>query len=214
MRKGADRSQRRFLSAALGVCGLGSGLLAGIGSVVAGAALTVDLGGVGATFSVPPYCATQEGPGTFEAVCDPEGDSEKSRAGPAASALYFEISVRSVPEDKGLSAKALADRYSMAEFQKDLPEAICGEEKSRGIKLDKPEQVAAADSLVYRITLTCPEVRFLGLPERKAAVRYELRNGRRILVQARSLSDDFPRVQREMDAFFASLKFEPERTAQ
>jgi hypothetical protein len=195
------------------VCALLIGALLG-GMTATANATPQNVGGadIGVSFAVPPYCAVQKGPGTLDAVCDPEGDSDKSREGPAATALYFAASVAAVPEDKGLAPDALSQRYTLEDFKKALPEEICGREKPRGLKIENATRRIEGRTLSYSATVVCPAVRFMGLGVRRASVRHILRDGQRYQVQARALDADFERSKDEIETFFASLKFSLEKT--
>jgi hypothetical protein len=64
---------------------------------------------------------------------------------------------------------------------------------------------------VYTAEVLCPEIRFLGLGARRAVVRTIVGPGRRYQVAVRSLVADFERLKPFVDAFFASLRIEPEK---
>lgn len=184
-------------------------------TMMIGAANAVPLsaGGseIGVTFAVPPYCAVNQGPGTVDAVCDPEGDSDKSREGPASTALYFAASVVAAPDDKGLAPDALGRRYTLDDFEKGLAEAVCGQDKPRGLRIENAARLVEGGVLSYSAVVVCPPVRFMGLDARRASVRHILRDGRRYQLQARALDADFERSKSDIDAFFGSLKFSSEK---
>ncbi len=198
---------RRFLTAA--VVAIGSA------EIWAGAALaasrTIELLGAGITADVPAHCADTEGPGTIEAVCDPGGKADVSRTATAASALYFEIAVQRVESDARKSGDELMRLYPKADFVKDLPEAVCGEERLSRVKIEAAGPKTEGGRTVLTATVTCPEIAFLGLGTRQAMVQTILGDGRRVHVMARALADDFKGSKAEIDAFFASLKVGAEK---
>jgi hypothetical protein len=182
------------------------------GNVAMAVPATVNSTNMGVTFIVPPYCAVHQGPGTIDAVCDPDGDSDKSIAGPASTALYFEVVTTVAADEKSLTPEALGQRYSLDAFKAGLGDTVCGQDKPRGLKIENAERAVEGTVLSYTATVTCPDVRFMGLGPRRASVRHVLRDGRRYQIQARALAEDFDRVRPDLDTFFDSLKFSSERT--
>jgi hypothetical protein len=160
---------------------------------------------LGVRFAVPADCGTREGPGTIEAVCDPSG---AGRTVEAVSALFFEIVMEETPETAAQPLDLLAQNYSLGQFQKDLPGAVCGTEAR--IKIEHAMQVFEGGRVAYNAVVQCPEVSFLGLGPRRASVRTIVAPGRRYRVQARALNDDFAQLAPIIDAFFASLRLDPE----
>lgn len=193
--------------------------------------LPLALPASGVAVAVPPWCATREGPGTLEAVCDPEGESDRSREAQANAALYLEVSVADAPEDRGLAADAALARHPIAAFTSELPDAVCGQARDKRMKIEaaalapgatapgatspgatsQGATAAGATAAGYEARVTCPPVRFLSLRPREARVRTYLSDGRRIRLLARAPADDFARLVPDIDAFFASLKIDPRR---
>lgn len=193
-----------------------AGLLLGSPAVAGDAgALSVRLavGEWGVALEVPGHCMTREGPGTAEAVCDPDGSPEASRRVAAAAAVYLEVAVQpfAAPGGGPQTPEALAQRYAFADFQKDLPGAVCGEERISRIRIESPQRQVAEGRITYVATITCPEVKFLGLGPRRALVRYILTDGLRVNVMARALAEDFDRSRAIVDAFLASVQLQGER---
>lgn len=195
--------------------GLVSGLLVA-GAAVAGDATLAQhrlaVGDLGVAFEVPGHCLTREGPGTAEAICDPDGSDEASRTISAAAALYFEVTAQAFgPFASPAGAETLSQRYAFADFQKDLPGAVCGEERISRIRIESPQRQVVEGRVTYSATITCPEVKFLGLGPRRALVRYILTDGLRVNAMVRSMADDFERARPAADAFLASLSLPAER---
>lgn len=169
------------------------------------------LGETGVAFEVPGHCVTREGPGTAEAVCDLDGSDEASRQMSAAAAMFFEVTVQPFgPFPTGASPEAISQRYAFADFQKDLPGAVCGEERISRIRIESPLRNVADERVTYSATITCPEVKFVGLGPRRAVVRYILTDGLRVNVMARSLLADAERAKPFVDAFLASVVLQSE----
>jgi hypothetical protein len=168
------------------------------------------LGETGISAEIPHHCLTREGPSTAEAVCDPDGSVEHSRRIAAAAALYFEMTVQPLP-GSDTTPEGLAKVYTFADFQKDLPGAICGEDRVSRIKIESPQRLVGAGRIAYTAIVTCPEVKFLGLQPRRAIVRYILGDGRRVNVMARALADDYERTRPWIDSFLSSLTVQVEK---
>lgn len=171
----------------------------------------VRLGETGIGFEVPVHCLVREGPGTAEAVCDPDGSPDTSRIMPASAAVYFEVTAQAFDAGGSRAPESMAQRYAFADFQKDLPGAVCGEERISRIKIENPQRQLGDDRVTYSATVTCPEIKFLGLGPRRALVRYVLADGLRTNILARSLADDFERAKPVMDAFLAGLTLNTEK---
>jgi hypothetical protein len=156
--------------------------------------------------ALPAGCRYEEGPGTLDAVCSPELDSEKSKAVSTALALILEVSVELVADDASREPADLAQRYDEAQFKAELPEAVCGEPDRARVKIEGAKQVLEAARVVYTASIACPEIRFLGLGERRASVRYLITPGLRYRLTARAPTDDFEQRKEAVDAFFASFR--------
>ena len=187
------------------------------GAAVAGEMPPTELklsdGDATVTFAVPGHCTVQNGPGTVEAVCDPDASApaEASQLASSVAALYFEVTLEQTREAGGASTVALAQNYAFADFQKELPGAVCGEERVSRIRIESPQRQAENGRIVYSAIVTCPEVRFLGLGPRRAVVRYSFGENVRLTTMARALSEDFERSKPMIDAFHASVALQPER---
>ena len=186
-------------------------------TAVAGDMSPVDLrlvdGEATVTFAIPAHCSVQYGPGTAEAVCDPDAfaSAEASQVASSVAALYFEVTLDQSRDAGGAATVSLAPSYAFADFQKELPGAVCGEERVSRIRIENPLRQVENGRIVYSAIVTCPEVRFLGLGPRRAVVRYIFSDGARLTTMARSLTEDFERSKSMIDAFHASVALQPER---
>ena len=159
--------------------------------------------------ALPAGCRHDEGPGTLDAVCSSELDPEKSAMASAASALVLEVAVEPVPDDAGKAPADLAQRYGEAQFKAELPEAVCGEPDRIRIKIENAKQVLEAARVVYTADVSCPEIKFLGLGERRATVQFLLTPGLRYRIMARAPKEAFEQRKEAIDAFFASFRILP-----
>ena len=150
------------------------------------------------TVTVPSECRVEEGPGTFEAICAPDFDEATSVEMAAATALLLEVDAEPVPAD----AKA----YGEAEFRQEVPEAVCGESDTAKVKLGDVTVTKDGAATILSAVVACPEIKFLGLAERRGQVRYVMQPGYRHRLMARSLVADGDRVKSAVDAFLASFK--------
>ena len=159
--------------------------------------------------ALPAGCRHDEGPGTLDAVCSTELDPEKSAMASAASALVLEVGVEPVPDDAGKAPADLAKRYDEAQFKSELPEAICGEADRARVKIENAKQVLEEARVVYTAEIACPEIKFLGLGERRAAVQFLITPGLRYRLMARAPKEGFEQRKEAIDAFFASFRILP-----
>jgi hypothetical protein len=159
--------------------------------------------------SLPAGCRHDEGPGTLDAICSSELDPEKSAMASAASALVLEVGVEPVADDAGKTAADLAQRYDESQFKSELPEAICGESDKARVKIDGAKQVLEEARVVYSADVSCPEIKFLGLGERRATVQFLVTPGLRYRLMARAPKEDFEQRKEAIDAFFASFRVLP-----
>ncbi len=174
-------------------------LLSGVGAAPAMAKpRTIENPDLKYTVVVPGECRTEEGPGTFEAICAPDLDEAKSAEMSAAGALLLEVDAEAVPAD--------AKTYGEAEFRQEVPEAVCGESDTGKVKLGDVKVLKDDTGTTFSATVTCPDIKFLGLSERQAQVRYVMMSGSRYRLMARALSNDAAKVKPAMDSFFASFK--------
>ena len=161
------------------------------------------------TVALPVGCRHEEGPGTLDAICSPELDAEKSVTASAAASVVLEVSAEPVAEDAGKAPADLAQRYGEAQFKEELPEAICGESERSRVKIANVKQVLEDARVAYTADVVCPEIKFLGLGERHAAVRVLITPGLRYRLMARALKEDFEQRKPSIDAFLASFRVLP-----
>jgi hypothetical protein len=159
--------------------------------------------------ALPSGCRHEEGPGTLDAVCSTELDPEKSAQASAAASLVLEVGAEAVPDDAGKPASALAQSYGEDQFKQELPEAICGEPDRSRVKIDNVKQVLDDSRVVYTADIACPEIKFLGLNERRARVSFMITPGLRYRLMARAQKDEFEERKEPIDAFFASFRVLP-----
>jgi hypothetical protein len=159
--------------------------------------------------ALPTGCRHDEGPGTLDAVCSTDLDEQKSARAAAASALVFEIGVERVPADGGVAASDLAQRYGETQFKEELAETVCGEPDRAKVKIDDAKQVLEEARVVYTAGVLCPEIKFLGLGQRRAMVRFLITPGMRYRLMARALKDDFDTRKETVEAFFSSFHLLP-----
>ena len=156
------------------------------------------------SIAIPSECRTQEGPGTLEAICAPDMDEAKSVDIPAATSLLLEVDAEPVPAD--------AKPYTETEFRQDVPEAVCGEADNPKTKMVNVKQTQDAGAAVFTATVTCPEIKFLALPERIADVRYVMSKAFRYRLMARSLVSDAEAAKPVKQAYLSSFKPGAEKT--
>jgi hypothetical protein len=185
--------------------------LAGTDAGAQAAADTVTVENAKYRYSValPKACRRDEGPGTLDATCSPDLDQDKSAAANAARALVLEVSVEAVPADAGAAPADLAQRYGEKEFKEELAEAVCGESDRAKVKIEDAKQVLEEARVVYTAGVACPEIKFLGLGERRAGVRFLITPGLRYRLMGRALKEDFEQRKEAVDAFFASFRVLP-----
>ena len=197
-------------SSSAGGLALIAALAAGIATAEAGVdTKTFEVAEFRYTVELPKGCRHDEGPGTLDAICSPDLDAEKSAAASAAVALVLEVGVESVPADAGAQPVELAQRYGETQFKEELAEAICGESDRAKVKVDSAKQVLQEARVVYTAGVTCPEIKFLGLGERRALVQFVIAPGLRYRLMARAQTEDFEKRKEAVDAFFASFRILP-----
>jgi hypothetical protein len=159
--------------------------------------------------TLPAGCRYDEGPGTLDAVCATDFDPHKSAMASAVAALVLEVGVEPVPEDTGKAPADLARRYGAAQFKVELPEGVCGEPDKTRVKVENAKEVVEETRVSYTADVICPEIKFLGLGERRAAVQVLVTPGSRYRLMARAPTDEFEQNKEAVDAFFASFHIHP-----
>jgi hypothetical protein len=194
------------------LCAAGLAFLAALAAPVAAAQTapektTIESAEFRYSVAIPSSCRHEEGPGTLDAVCSPELDAEKSAGVSTATALVLEVGVEPVPDDANKAPGDLAQRYTETQFKGELAEAICGTPDK--VKIANAKQVLEDARVVYTAEVACPEIKFLGLGERRASVQVLITPGLRYRLMARALKDDFEQRKEAIDAFFASFRILP-----
>jgi hypothetical protein len=163
------------------------------------------------TVALPAGCRHEEGPGTVDAVCSVDFDPERSALVSNAAALVMEVSAEIVAGDAGKAPSDLAQTYGEATFRDELPEAVCGESDKARAKIANVTQSIQDSRLMYAADVTCAEVKFLQIGERRASVRYLVGPDARYRLVARGPTDDFAKQKPAIDAFFDSFRVLPAR---
>jgi hypothetical protein len=159
--------------------------------------------------ALPAGCRQDEGPGTLDVVCATDFDPDKSAMASAAAALVLEIAVEPVPEDADKVGIELARRYDEAQFKAEVPESVCGEADKTRVKIENVKQVVEEARVAYTADVTCPEIKFLGLGERRATVQVFMTPGLRYRLMARAPREEFEQHKEAVAAFFASFRIQP-----
>jgi hypothetical protein len=161
--------------------------------------------------ALPAGCRHEEGPGTVDAVCSADLDPERSARVSSAAALVMEVGAEIVAADAGKSPEELAQAYGEAAFRDELPEAICGESDKGRVTLANVTQTVQDARVVLAADVTCAEVKFLQIGERRATVRYIIGPDARYRLVARATTDDFANHKPAIDAFLDSFRVLPAR---
>jgi len=86
---------------------------------------------------------------------------------------------------------------------------VCGEPDRARVKVENAKQVLEEARVVYTADVACPELKFLGLGERRAMVRFLVTPGMRYRLMARAPKEDFEQRKDAVNAFFASFRILP-----
>ena len=161
------------------------------------------------TVAFPDGCRYEEGPGTVDAICSADFNSERSIRIESARALVMEVGAEAL--SAGASRSASYARYSNSEpaFREELPQAVCGESEPSRARVQAIEQAAEGERIVYTAELICAEVRFLQISERRASVRYILAPDVRYRLIARAPVEDFDKHKQAIAAFFDGFRILP-----
>jgi hypothetical protein len=159
--------------------------------------------------SLPAGCRQEEGPGTLDAICSAEFDAEKSAEASAAASLVFEVGAETVAGDADKAASQLAAGYGEDAFKGELPEAVCGEADRTRVKIENVKQVLEEARVAYTADVLCSEVKFLGLGERRAAVKFVVTPGVRYRLLVRAPQGEYEQHKQLIEAFFASFRVLP-----
>jgi hypothetical protein len=158
---------------------------------------------LGYRIALPVVCRHQQGPGTLEAICATDLDAAKSQDIQAAAAIVLEVDGEITPPE--------AKPFEIADFRMELPEAICGEADANKVKLSNVREAKDAGVITYTADVTCPEMKFLGLPERRAEARTVIAGKYRYRLMARYPSADIDMAKPLAKAFYDSFQLQPTR---
>ena len=153
--------------------------------------------------ALPTACRHEEGPGTLEAICATDLDPEAGKEIAAAGAFLLEIDAEAVPAD--------AKPYTEANFREEIPEAVCGGGDAGRVTIAAVVEEKAAASRVLTAEIQCPPIKFLALPQRKAAVRYVITPQFRYRMMVRAPAETLDKLRPVGVAFFNSFKTTPEK---
>jgi hypothetical protein len=153
--------------------------------------------------ALPIACRHVEGPGTLEAICASDLDSEAGKEIPAAGAFLLEIDAEQVPAD--------AKPYTEANFREELPEAVCGGGDAGRVTISAVAETKHGTDRVLTADVVCPAIKFLGLPARSAQVRYVIAAGFRYRLMARAPTETLDKLRPIAVAFFNSFKSTAEK---
>jgi hypothetical protein len=159
--------------------------------------------------TLPAGCRQEEGPGTIDAICSAEFDAEKSAEASAVASLVFEVGAETVAGDADKAASALAASYGEDAFKRELPEAVCGEADRTRVKIENVKQVLEETRVAYTADVLCSEVKFLGLGERRATVKFVVTPGVRYRLLVRAPQAEYEQHKHLIEAFFASFRVLP-----
>ncbi len=177
--------------------------LLGLGSSAEASTQPFENPELGYRVALPAVCRHQQGPGTLEAICATDLDAAKSQDVQAAAAIVLEVDSEIAPPE--------AKPFNIADFQMELPEAVCGEADGNRVKLSNVREIKDAGVITYTADVTCPEMKFLGLPERRAEARTVIAGKYRYRLMARYPSADIDIAKPLAKAFYDSFRLTPAR---
>jgi len=159
--------------------------------------------------AVPTACRNEEGPGTVDAICSIDLDSEKSAAAKNDTALVLSVAVETLGTEGDTSVDGLRQRYGEASFRDELPEAVCGESDKARVKIEGFKETVEDGRLVYAASVVCAPIKFLQIGERRAEVRHVIAPDLRYRLVARAPTESFDKQRTAIAGFFASFRALP-----
>ena len=159
--------------------------------------------------TLPDGCRYEEGPGTVDAVCAGDFDSERSARADSATALVMEVGAERLDGSTGRPPSDQAQSYGEAAFREELPQAVCGESDASRARIENTRKTEENNRVVYSADLICAEVRFLQIKERRATVRYVIGPDMRYRLLARAPIEDFEKHKQAIADFFESFRILP-----
>lgn len=200
------RAVRAGVIAAAVVCTLALSALLGAGDVAAGATFASDP--YRYSVALPEGCRYEEGPGTIDAICAPEFDTEHSARADSARAVVMKVGVELLAAEAGGNPNQ-AQAFTEVAFREELPQAVCGESDPARARIANARKAVEEDRVVYTAEVICAEVRFLQIAERRAAVRYVIGPEARYRLIARAPIEEFEKHKQAIAAFFDSFRILP-----
>jgi hypothetical protein len=152
---------------------------------------------------IPADCRQQDGPGTFEVICDVMLDGERAKDTSIATAFLLEVSAEQIA--------AGAPPFGETELRAEIPESVCGESASSKVKIGALEATTKDTLPNLSAEVICPPIRFLAVPERKAFVRYVTAPALRYRIMVRAPSEDLERLKPIAQSFLTSFKLTAEK---
>lgn len=156
--------------------------------------------------ALPDGCRYEEGPGTVDAVCAADFDSERSAWAESATALVMEVGAEALAGNPSRTPSELAQSYSEAAFREELPQAVCGEAEPSRARVQNTRHTVEGNQVVYTADVICAEVKFLQIAERRASVRYVIRPDTQYRLIARAPIEAFEKHKSAIAAFFDSFR--------
>jgi hypothetical protein len=154
-------------------------------------------------FSVtfPEGCRYEEGPGTVDAVCSADFDTEKSATAEKAGALVLSFAYELI--DTASASNAL--RFGETAFKEDLPESVCGVSDKARARIANLKQEVQSGVIGQHADVVCAEVKFLQIGERRASVTQTIAPHGVFRLMARAPKEDFEKHTAAIDEVFNSF---------
>jgi hypothetical protein len=161
------------------------------------------------TVALPTACRREEGPGTIDAICSADLDSERSAGASNDKGLVLSVAAETLASEGDTSVDGLRQRHGEAAFRDELPEAVCGESDKARVRVEGFKETVEEGRLVYSASVVCAPVKFLQIGERHATVRHVMAPDMRYRLVARAPAGDFEKQRAAIDAFLASFRALP-----
>ncbi|HRK17409.1 MAG TPA: hypothetical protein PK970_00500 [Hyphomicrobiaceae bacterium] len=175
-------------------------LLVAGSALIATRALARDIVNTDLRYSVaiPDTCSVEQTTGTIEAVCATAPSAAGKPASQKAASFFLELDAEIVPPD--------ARPYGDAEFRADIPDAVCGAGEPADVRIDNVAETPVGSARVFTASVVCPAIPFLGLEQRRAAVRYVIAQKMRYRLMYRAPVSMYDTHAATGRAFLASFK--------
>jgi hypothetical protein len=159
--------------------------------------------------ALPTGCRREEGPGTVDAICSADLDSERSASASNDKGLVLSVAAETLAPEGDTSVDGLRQRHGETAFREELPEAVCGESDKARVRVEGFKETVEEGRLVYSASVVCAPVKFLQIGERRATVRHVMGPDMRYRLVARAPTEDFEKQRAAIDAFLASFRALP-----